>query len=161
MVYQWKMPGLFDIPAQTDGEELARICEKNGGEMSPKTIVEESRPETAPLHPCFEWDNDAAADRYREYQARQLVCCIITTQETTKAEPIDVRAFVHVAESYRPTQVVASRKDLHDELVRNALRDVKAFQHRLEAFSSLRPVKKLGRSIDKAIQQLTEESNAP
>ena len=157
MVYQWKMPGLYDIPAQKAGEELARICEKNGGVMSPKTIVEESIPETAPLHPCFEWDNDTAADRYREYQARQLVCCIIMKPETEKAVPTEVRAFVHVAESYRPTQVVVSEKSLHDELLKSAIRDVEAFQRRLETFSSLRPVKQLRRTIDRTIQQLREE----
>lgn len=161
LIYQWKLPWIYNIPAQAAGEELSRICEKNGGEMSPKTIVDESRPETAPLHPCFEWDNDTAADKYLEYQARQLVCCIVTKQETQKTGPTEVRAFVHVAESYRPTQVVVSQKDLQAELVRNALRDVKAFQRRLETFSSLRPVKDLRRSVDRTIQQLMEETNAP
>lgn len=62
MVYSWKMTGLYQIPAQAAGEELARICKEHGGEMSPQTIVEESRPEAAPLHPVFEWNDTVAAE---------------------------------------------------------------------------------------------------
>lgn len=50
MVYKWKMPGLYDIPAQAAGEELDRIYEEKG-ELQARDVVNESRPETAPLHP--------------------------------------------------------------------------------------------------------------
>lgn len=154
MVYSWKIPGLYSILAQEAGEELARICDKHGGEMSPKIIVDESRPEDAVLHQVFEWSDPVAAELWRQQQARNIVCCIITKHETEKSGPTEVRAFVHVAESYRPTQLVVSQEDLQAELVRNALRDVEAFHRRLETFSTLRPVKQLRRSVDQTIQQL-------
>ena len=47
------------IAAQVVGEELARI--EASGELTPATVVEASRPETAPLHPAFEWDDPTAA----------------------------------------------------------------------------------------------------
>lgn len=158
MVYQWKMPGLYQIPAQAAGEELARICKEHSGEMSPQVIVEESRPEAAPLHPIFEWNDTVAAEEWRKQQARQLVCCIVTRLENDITTTAVVRPFVHVSDSYRPIEVVVSEKDLQAELVRNALRDVEAFQRRLETFSTLRPVKQLRRSIDRTIQQLKDES---
>lgn len=157
MVYKWKLPGVYSISAQMAGEELERIY-RDRGELTPSVIVDESRPECSVLHPVFEWSDPVAAELWRQQQARNVVRCIITKQETEKSGPTEVRAFVHVAESYRPTQVVVSEKSLLDELVKSAIRDVEAFQRRLETFSTLRPVKQLRRSIDRTIQQLREES---
>lgn len=157
MVYKWKMPGLYDIPAQAAGEELDRIYEEKG-ELQARDVVNESRPETAPLHPLFEWDDPKAAELYREQQARNIIGCIVTVQDSEKSGLTQVRAFVHVAESYRPTQIVVSEKDLREELVRTALKDAEAFQRRLETFASLRPIKQLRRTLDRTIQQLREES---
>ncbi len=157
MVYKWKMPGLYDIPAQAAGEELDRIYEEKG-ELQARDVVNESRPETAPLHSLFEWNDPKAAELYRQQQARNIISCIVTVQDSEKSGPTQVRAFVHVAESYRPTQVVVSKKDLREELVRTALKDAETFQRRLETFSSLRPIKPLRRTLERTIQQLREES---
>lgn len=156
MVYKWKLPGMYDVSAQTAVEELSRIYQERG-ELQAADVVEESRPETAPLHGCFEWNDSVAAEKYREEQARGIIQCVVSVQNTTKHGSMEVRAFVHVEDSYRPTQVVISEKSLHDELLKSAIRDVEEFQRRLELFSSLRPVKQLRRTIDRTIQQLREE----
>lgn len=153
MVYQYKLPGLFPVPAQTAGEELSRIYSERG-ELQAADVVDESRPEDAPLHPCFEWDDYKAAERYRQQQARNLIDCVVTTQETKSAGQIEVRAYVHTAGGYHPTQVIVSQKDMHDELIKTALRDLEAFQRRLETFEVLKPVKELQRAVGKATQEL-------
>ena len=157
MVYEWKMPGLYDIPAQTAGEELDRIYEEKG-ELQARDVVNESRPKTAPLHPLFEWDDPKAAELYREQQARNIIQCVVTVQETKSKEPVTVRAFVHVAESYRPTRVVLTEKSLSDELVERARQDMEAFRKRLLVFSGLQPVRDLITAIDDADQRLSEEA---
>ena len=42
MVYQWKIPTLYSVDAQTAGEELERIYNERG-ELSPKDVVEIGR----------------------------------------------------------------------------------------------------------------------
>lgn len=153
MVYQYKLPGLFSVPAQTAGDELSRIYHERG-ELQAADVVDESRPETAPLHPCFEWDDYKAAERYRQQQARNLIDCVVTVQETKSAGPVEVRAYVHTEGSYHPIQAVVTQKDMHDELVKSALRDVEAFQRRLETFAALKPAKELRRAVEKAAQEL-------
>lgn len=54
MIYQWKIPDLYGVDAQTAGEEIERIHRKHG-QLSPADIVEESRQKHAPLHDIFEW----------------------------------------------------------------------------------------------------------
>ena len=68
MTYQWKLPGVMPVDAQTAGDELERVYKKRG-DIKPSTLVEESRPASAPLHRCFEWDDAIAAEKYRESQA--------------------------------------------------------------------------------------------
>lgn len=147
MAYEWKLPGLYPVPAQTAGEELDRIYQEHGG-IEAKTIVDESRPESAPLHPCFEWRDPVAAEMWREHQARGIVQCIVTTSETKKGDPVEVRAFVHVADTYRPTSVVLESHDMRRELEESALRDMVVFKKRYSTLASLKPVlKAMGEAI--------------
>jgi hypothetical protein len=41
--------------------------------ITAKLVVAESRPETAPLHPVFEWEDSIAGELYREHQARYVI----------------------------------------------------------------------------------------
>lgn len=64
---------LKGIKADEVMDELSRIEEKHGSFPEPKTIVDESRPDEAVLHPVFEWRDEIAAELYRERQARDIV----------------------------------------------------------------------------------------
>ena len=75
--YEWagKVLGFKPIDPNATGNELERI-RKAHGELTPTDVVDESRPEDAVLHPCFEWDDEVAAGRWRVRQARKIVQCI-------------------------------------------------------------------------------------
>lgn len=156
MVYSWKIPSLFPVEAQTAGEELDRIYHEKG-ELQAADVVEESRPDTAPLHPCFEWDDPKAAELWREQQARVLIGLVVTVQETAKLDPVEARAFVHVANSYRPTQLVIQNPEMKDTLLDDALQYVETFKRRLDVFSSLRPIRSLIDSASETAIRLREE----
>ena len=55
MVYKWKDAARIKSDAQTAGEICEKL-EKNGG-LTAKRLVDESRPEDAPLHKEFEWND--------------------------------------------------------------------------------------------------------
>lgn len=157
MTYQWKLPGLYSVPAQTAGDELSRIYAERG-ELQAADVVEESRPEAAPLHACFEWDDFKAAERYRQQQARTLIDCVVTVKKTKNSTMETVRAFPHTASSYHPIQVVLGKREMRDSLIQDALRDLEAFRKRLETFSTLEPVNHLRSCVDRAVQQLGQEA---
>lgn len=139
MVFEWKLPGLYPVPAQDAGQELDRIYRERG-QLDPADIVDESRPDDAVLHPCFEWRDTVAAELYREQQARGIVRCIVTTAESKQGEPVQVRAIVKAAGTYRPLKVVLESPDMEQEMLKNALRDMMAFQEKYSALESLAPV---------------------
>ena len=71
--YVWKNSFAPPIDAQVAGEELARISDSQGGELTPAAVVEAATPEASPLHPAFTWDDSQAAVEYRLQQARHLI----------------------------------------------------------------------------------------
>ena len=138
MTYQWKIPGIIPVEAQKAGEELDRIYTKHG-KLEPSDIVEESRNENAPLHPCFEWDDQKAANKYRESQAMLIVRSIVTVQESN-GSPQQVRAFVHTEQSYKPISVVVNSEKQMAALLETALSELKAFKRKYETLKVLSPV---------------------
>ena len=138
MVYRWKLPGVIPVDAQTAGEELSRIY-KERGSLNAADIVDESRNIEAPLHPCFEWNDAMAADKYRQSQAANIVRSIVTVEESASG-PQEVRAFVRVQESYRPISVVVNSEEQMEELLKTALMELSAFRKKYAALAKLAPV---------------------
>ena len=138
-MYQFKIPGLFPVSAQTAGNELRRIY-ADKGKLDPSDIVDASRPETAPLHPCFEWDDAVAAEKYREVQAGNLVRSITVVAESPSAGPVEVRAFVSVCETYRPFVEVVDSEAQMAELLQRALEELRTFERKYACLSELSSV---------------------
>ena len=63
-------------------------------------MVEQSRDPSAVLHPCFEWSDDIAADKFRLHQASTLIRAVKVVIEDS--EQIEYRPFVHVVENSEP-----------------------------------------------------------
>ena len=83
----------WGVSAQIAGEELEKI-EARDGEITPRAVVEEARPEGSKLHNVFEWDDEKAAEQYRLTQASTLIRCIVVKpEEKDIKEP--VRMFVN------------------------------------------------------------------
>ena len=145
MTYQWKIPGLYGVDAQTAGEEMERIHRKHG-QLSPADIVDESRPKSAPLHDIFEWRDQEAAEKYRQVQARELVRAIVVVDSKEGLQE-PVRAFVHVQQGYQPMKMVIKHPDQMEELKAAALRDLKAFQQKYQTLCKVPEFEPVFRAI--------------
>lgn len=118
------------IDAQTAGEELARITEQHGG-LTPAVVVDESRPDDAPLHPAFEWDDAVAAELHRQFQADTLIKAVqVVRKKDEPDEPVFVK--VRSARNYQPVEQVAKRLDLYEEAFRDACERLGEAQTALE-----------------------------
>jgi hypothetical protein len=145
MVYDWKrnMP----VKAQAAGEYLEQL-EKAHGEITPKLVLDASRSEDALLHPCFEWDDGVAAEKYRETQAgfliRNLVVKVERDKATPQAAPQSVRAFVDVSVgetgSFITVATAMRVEETRARVLDNALRELQAFQQKYKGLSELADV---------------------
>ncbi len=137
MVYQWKIP-IAPVSAQTAGEEFERLY-KVKGRLAPEDVVDASREETAPLHCCFEWNDEIAAEKYRIGQAGNIIRALVTVEpEEPRAQ--ETRAFVHVRRDYHPLNVVVQDRDMFAELLEEAERDMDAFARKYSSLKQLSPV---------------------
>jgi len=139
VTYEWKIPSLYPVDAQTAGEELERICEKYGV-LQTDDIVNESRAETARLHACFEWDDLVAAEKYRKTQAGDIVRAIVIKAETKPGKVIETRAFVHAENAYHPLHIALNSESMTNELYQSALRDLAAIRGKYASLAELHPV---------------------
>ena len=97
------------VDAQTAGSELDRIRRRDGT-LRPDVVVDEARPEEAPLHPAFEWRDPVAAEQWREHQASTLIK-VVRVVPSTPQEP-------RVASVRAVTQPVAPLVQRYDPLAR-------------------------------------------
>ncbi|MBR3223727.1 MAG: hypothetical protein IKF78_00205 [Atopobiaceae bacterium] len=129
MIYKWRSGARAPVSAQVAGE----VCEQMSanGELTPKALVDASRPEDAPLHKAFEWDDAKAAEAYRETQAAYIIRSIEVEREDM---PEPVRAFYTAPSmSAQPYQYYSVDAILRDSNGRDALLD--AARRELEAFT--------------------------
>lgn len=115
MVYQFKLGArVKGVEAQTVGEELERIRERDG-KIETETVVSEARPKSAPLHPVFEWNDSAAAHEYRLWQARALVRAVEVAPAQEGEEPtpkyVHVRATGEEGGYYQSVEVAVRNPD--------------------------------------------------
>lgn len=134
MVYSFKSGSHIKADAQAAGE----MCEKLAaeGRLTARELVEENRPESAPLHGEFEWDNDVAADSWREHQARHIIGCLVIKAE--KKEP--VRAFFNIQRSeptYSHIESILQSRDETESLLRTALLELEAFERKYAMLKEL------------------------
>lgn len=105
-------------------------------------MVEDSRPAIAPLHRCFEWSDERAAERYREEQARLLIRSVrVCVQGDPAAECQPVRMFVNVTEGedrhYTSVACAMSDDALRKQVLDAAKAEMGRFAARYREFQEL------------------------
>jgi hypothetical protein len=133
--FSWKPGTQVPVSAPVAAKELERIRIDRGGFYQPQDIVDESRPDEAPLHPVFEWDDSIAAEAYRVDQARYIIRGIVVQTMNGPDEP-HIRPIVSIvkdddegrrAHFYTATFSALEEPDLREQILANALRDAQAF----------------------------------
>ena len=137
-VYKWKSGARATVKAQVAGE----VCEQLDaeGNLTPKALVEASRPEDAPLHKAFEWDDAKAAAAYRETQAAYIIRHIEVRREDMQ-EP--VRAFLTAPTTdgssfqYRSVEAILRDAASRESLLDAAKRELEAFTRKYKQLAEL------------------------
>lgn len=152
MIYKWKPATRIKASAETAGamfEELERTVG-----LTPHNLVDANRPDDAPLHNEFEWDDSIAAEKYREDQARYMIrsITVTTTQESEESKPALVRAYFQTTdECYDNISVIYSDDEKKGVLLQKALRELEWFKSKYESLQELGSVFE---AIDNVLEEL-------
>lgn len=137
MVYQWKTGSHISGDAQVAGD----ICERleKEGRLSAKALLDVSRPQNAPLHSNFEWNDGVAAEKYRENQAREIIRSLVIIPE----QNAPVRSFFKIentGNTYQSVKTILQSEDLTTKLLKTALRELNALHQKYYAVQNLEKV---------------------
>jgi hypothetical protein len=119
-------------------EALRDIYERHA-QLTPAIVVEGARPEDAPLHDQFEWDDQVAGERYRLVQAGDMIRKYkITYAHDKDGSPRTIREWVSVSRpdqsrSYIPTGEAVMDPFTKEALKRECLREARAFKIKYSA----------------------------
>lgn len=148
MVYQWRQPIYPKVSAQDAGEHIEELRNQHG-EVTAQMLVDDARPEDAVLHPCYEWDDAKAANKYRLHQSKQVMSnlMIISLSDNQPINP--TRGFVNITArnekaSYQPLEIALSDDEMKYQVLKNAASEFKAY---LRKYKDLIDVSKLVKGI--------------
>lgn len=112
---EWRVE-LFKADANKCANEIMSL----GEDVSPAQIVEYARKPNAELHRCFTWNDAEAANKYRIFEARQVVCNLIIRKEKgEKQEPTPIRLFHKIENGhYKPLTLIVQNEDEYQSLLR-------------------------------------------
>ena len=126
------------------------------GLIKPERVVEAARPKTSPIHDQFEWDNSAAAEKYRLLQASELIRVSVEIIDCGgNRDPVMVRAFTSlttergVSGGYRATVQVLSNKQMREQMLADAIAELLAFERRYAILKELAEVFAASRKLRK------------
>lgn len=126
------------------------------GLIKPERVVEAARPKASPIHDQFEWNNTAAAEKYRLLQASELIRVSVEIIDCGGGrDPIMVRAFTSLATErgegggYRATVQVLSNKQMREQMLADAIAELQAFEKRYEILRELAEVFAASRKLRK------------
>ncbi len=153
--YKWKdgFVAVGKVKAQDVGERLHKL-EKIDGGLTPSMIVEDARPKKSFMHPMFEWDDNKAAEKWREDQAQHVIRHIVTI---AKDDMPEVRTYVSIIAPdnsvidrnriYLSSKVAMADKQTRKQILQEAWAGLLAWKERYKGYSELSA---LCAAIDKA-----------
>ena len=142
--------------------ELQRIYKKNG-RLHPPDVVAAARSKSSPLHSRFIWDNNEAADKYRIWQARQLIAEVWVTIPSTKGESVTVRAYNALRSDkngYRHTRDIMAGPELKASLLSQMAEDLERVTERYETLRTVAAARKVFEVIEEFTGKRKSEAAA-
>lgn len=108
------------VAGQVVGREVEALKKAGGGMVRPADVVEAARPEAAPLHPCLEWRDEVAAEKFREHQAGYIIRSYYIVEDVADGgEPERTIANVSVCfEGDDPPTYVSTARAMSDDEMR-------------------------------------------
>lgn len=148
MVFKWKEGARWSVSADIAGKVLYDLSKRN--ELTPQNLVDVSRPEDAPLHKCFVWDDRNAAELYRKQQATQLIRHIEVVEDEAKDVKIEAFHTLRSGNGYEFINNILKDEEKTYSLLSLAKAELKTFRVK---YSRLSELSKIFKAIDETLEE--------
>jgi hypothetical protein len=162
MDYAWKrgFRAPKGISAQSVGERIDELHRKLGVAQA-EDVVDEARNTESPLHLCFEWDDEVAAEEHRKSQARTLLRVVVIVAPQGEIEPIPQSTFIRDGQgggAYYKTLDAMKVPELQARMLAQARTELEAFRRKYEHLMQLASVIHM---VDEVLAVWPEDSAHP
>lgn len=155
---------------KTNPQIVGEVCQsvEKDGKVTPKDLVDASRPKDAPLHNEFEWNDKIASEKYREVQAGYIIRSVairITSipaevtkvnVQITKAEDEPNVRFYHAIErdgkGFENIETIVTDDEKEAKLMAQCVKDIKYFKEKYIVLKDAMPT--LFDAIDKELERI-------
>ena len=141
------------IDPEVAGQILAKIADRDG-EITTEAVLKEATKKRSPLKAWFTWDNTAAAERWRLYEARKLIQSVRVRIVGDDDEERTIRAFVHLGtpgsreEGFDTISRILSEPERRAKLLANAFVELEQFQNK---YRDLKELSDIFAALDEAV----------
>ena len=143
VIAKWRFDGFYkDVDPQKVAGEILSISDADG-RVTPEDMVNAARNGCEELHKCFEWDDAVAGEKYREFQARQILHnLVIDYKDEVKKNEVETRFFYSTgySEGYKPLEIILRNEDEYEKLLEMARKELRAFKAKYMCLSELKPI---------------------
>lgn len=161
MVYKFRpgysFPGVKAVTVAVTITDVMTAC---GGQITPGDLVDASRPDDAPLHTCFTWDDAEAAEKCREDEARRIIRSYVIVREDERGREVEEIANISVAApfdedgpSYKPARDAMEDPDLRARVIALARAQLHGWEARYGHLAELAEAVELVRRAREAAEQ--------
>ncbi|GHU93719.1 hypothetical protein FACS189479_05500 [Spirochaetia bacterium] len=167
MAYEYKFKATISgVNAQAVGEELEALEKPT----STQIVQYAEKHKKSELYKCFEWNNDKAAAKYREEQARQILMNLVIVQTAKRGREmveVEVRAYENIREGegkgvYIPIRDILGSEEYAEILFSEIQRGLLQLMGKMEKCKMLAPdYKGFERGINQAIRSLHKKGRKP
>jgi len=131
------------IPAETVFARIQQLQQTKGGRLMAQDVVEDARPVGSALHSAFEWNDGIAGEKFRCWQARNLMHSLrlITIQDGVKTSEHRVILSVPKTDEnervYMSAQSAMANPKWRTALLEQAARDLASWRARYQDLAEL------------------------
>lgn len=142
-----------------DDVKTALLSLERDGRLLPADVVEAARDPASPLHSHFEWNDSAAAEKYRLDQARTLIRSV-KIEVTVRDVPLSCVGYVRDPEAgpksagYRNVMKLRSEEDAARAAIVDEMKRVSDAARRAKAVATVLGMTDAIQQIDELAQQV-------
>lgn len=146
-----------DVDPQAVGEALEELIDDKHEHVTPDEIVAAARPSHSPMHKCFTFDENEAADKWRRREARNLTLTLALAKKDDPKKASKTRAFVYVHHPEHEgkrvlmsTRSAMARTEFREQVVEQAVRALqRSLNYWSRAYGGNTALRALAKDVEK------------
>lgn len=143
MKYCWSATS-YEADANKVGKELERIESKE--ELTRESVLKFAKNKKSELHKCFEWDDSIAGEKYRLYQASNILTSISIVYEEEPKRTTRMYVSIKNTENQRKYKNIVSvleNDEEYQQILDKAERDFVSYKDKYQNMIQLNDLKNI------------------